>query len=149
MAAIVGRQGTAQVFITDGADATLALADKLTHLTTFTPPTAEPTEIDVTDFDSTGKEYEYGTVDYGELQATQHLTDDEYNDMMTRVTSQTACTMAYFIVKKDGSTLAVGRKGNCYVKSCTLEGVEVDGAITVQTTFKITGATSTATLPSA
>lgn len=148
MAAIVGRKGSAQVFVHDGVDQTLAVADKVGKLTTFTVPTAEPTEIDVTDFDSEGKEYEYGTIDYGELQVTQHLTENEYNDMQERIDNDTEVTVGFFILNKAG-TQVVGRKGNARVKSCTIEGVEVDGAMTVQTTFKITGKTSEATLPTA
>lgn len=147
MAAIVGRKGSAQVFVHSG-NGDIALADKIGKLTTFTVPTAEPTEIDVTDFDSDGKEYEYGTIDYGELQVTQHLTDAEYSTMQGYIDNDTDVKVGFFILKKDG-TQAVGRKGNAKVKSCTIEGVEVDGAFTVNTTFKITGATSAATLPTA
>ena len=145
MAAIVGRKGSAQVFVHSGSG-DIALADKIGKLTTFSVPTAEPTEIDVTDFDSDGKEYEYGTIDYGELTVTQHLTADEYNTMQGYIDNDTAVKVAFFILNKS-DTQVVGRQGNAKVKSCTIEGVEVDGAMTVNTTFKITGATSAATLP--
>lgn len=145
MAAIIGRRNSAQVFVHSGTG-DIALADKIGKLTTFTVPTAEPTEVDVTDFDSDGKEFEYGTIDYGELQVTQHLTDAEYNTMQGYIDNDTAVKVGFFILKKDG-TPAVGRQGNAKVKSCTIEGVEIDGAMTVNTTFKITGATTAATLP--
>lgn len=147
MAAIIGSKGSAQVFVHSG-NGDIALADKIGKLTTFSVPTAEPTEIDVTDFDSDGKEYEYGTIDYGELTVTQHLTSDEYNTMQGYIDNDTAVKVAFFILKKDG-TQAVGRQGDAKVKSCTIEGVEIDGAMTVNTTFKITGATTAATLPTA
>ncbi len=147
MAAIVGRKGSAQVFVHSGTG-DIALADKVGKLTTFTVPTAEPTEIDVTDFDSDGKEFEYGTIDYGELQVTQHLTSDEYNKMQGYIDNDTAVKVGFFILNKAGEQV-VGRKGDAKVKSCTIEGVEIDGAMTVNTTFKITGATTTATLPTA
>lgn len=145
MAAIVGRKGSAQVFVHSGSG-DIALADKIGKLTTFSVPTAEPTEIDVTDFDSDGKEYEYGTIDYGELTVTQHLTSDEYNTMQGYIDNDTAVKVAFFILNKS-DTQVVGRQGDAKVKSCTIEGVEIDGAMTVNTTFKITGATSAATLP--
>lgn len=147
MAAIVGRKGSAQVFVHSG-NGDIALADKIGKLTTFTVPTAEPTEIDVTDFDSDGKEFEYGTIDYGELQVTQHLTSDEYNTMQGYIDNDTAVKVGFFILNKAGEQV-VGRKGDAKVKSCTIEGVEIDGAMTVNTTFKITGATTAATLPTA
>ena len=147
MAAIVGRKGSAQVFVHSGSG-DIALADKIGKLTTFGVPTAEPTEIDVTDFDSDGKEYEYGTIDYGELTVTQHLTADEYNTMQGYIDNDTAVKVAFFILNKAG-TQVVGRQGDAKVKSCTIEGVEIDGAMTVNTTFKITGATTAATLPTA
>ena len=145
MAAIVGRKGSAQVFVHSGSG-DIALADKIGKLTTFSVPTAEPTEIDVTDFDSDGKEYEYGTIDYGELTVTQHLTSDEYNTMQGYIDNDTAVKVAFFILNKS-DTQVVGRQGDAKVTSCTIEGVEIDGAMTVNTTFKITGATSAATLP--
>lgn len=145
MAAIVGRKGSAQVFVHSGSG-DITLADKIGKLTTFGVPTAEPTEIDVTDFDSDGKEYEYGTIDYGELTVTQHLTNDEYNTMQGYIDNDTTVKVAFFIVNAAGSQV-VGRQGSAKVKSCTIEGVEVDGAFTVNTTFKITGATTAATLP--
>ena len=145
MAAIVGRKGSAQVFVHSGSG-DIALADKIGKLTTFSVPTAEPTEIDVTDFDSDGKEYEYGTIDYGELTVTQHLTSDEYNTMQGYIDNDTAVKVAFFILNKS-DTQVVGRQGDAKVKSCTIEGVEIDGAMTVNTTFKITGATTAATLP--
>lgn len=145
MAAIVGRKGSAQVFVHSG-NGDIALADKIGKLTTFGVPTAEPTEIDVTDFDSDGKEYEYGTIDYGELTVTQHLTSDEYSTMQGYIDNDTAVKVAFFILNKAGEQV-VGRKGDAKVKSCTIEGVEIDGAMTVNTTFKITGATTAATLP--
>lgn len=147
MAAIVGRKGSAQVFVHSG-NGDIALADKIGKLTTFGVPTAEPTEIDVTDFDSDGKEYEYGTIDYGELTVTQHLTSDEYSTMQGYIDNDTAVKVAFFILNKAGEQV-VGRKGDAKVKSCTIEGVEIDGAMTVNTTFKITGATTAATLPTA
>lgn len=147
MAAIVGRKGSAQMFIHDGENQTLALADKLAHLVTFEAPNPEADDIDTTDFDSDGKEYEPGMIDYNESTFEQHLVSTEYEDMMTRVQSQDKVTAGYFIVKKDGTTLAVGRKGNAYVKACQLNNIEVDGVFSVTTTLKWTGATSTTTLP--
>ncbi|MEE3417908.1 MAG: hypothetical protein VZQ62_01045 [Methanosphaera sp.] len=149
MAAIVGRKGSAQMYMHDGENQTLTIADRLANLVTFEAPNPETTDIDVTDFDSDGKEFEPGTIEYGESTFEQHLTDSEYEDMMTRVQSQDKVTTAYFIVKKDGTTLAVGRKGNAYVKACQLNNIEIDGAFSVTTTLKWTGATSTTTLPSA
>ena len=145
MAAIVGRAGSVVCYI--GENEAIKASDKLAHVTTLSLPSTEVEEIDVTDFDSAGKEVEAGEADYGELQVTQHLnTGNEYDSMYDRISAGTGVYFQCFIKNKEG-TVVIGRKGKGVVKSCTIEGVEVDGAMTVQTTFKITGKTSEATLP--
>lgn len=136
MAAIVGRTGSVVIYV--GENETLKLSDKLPHVTTFSVPNSEGTEVDVTDFDSTGKEIETGLLDYGELQVTQHLNDNEYEVQQTRVEEATDVYFAYYIKNKAGNII-VGRTGKGIVKTVTIDGAEMDSAMTVQTTIKVNG----------
>ena len=136
MAAIVGRTGSVVIYV--GENETLKLSDKLPHVKTFSVPNSEGTEVDVTDFDSTGKETETGLLDYGELQVTQHLNDNEYEVQQTRVEEATDVYFAYYIKNKAGNII-VGRTGKGIVKTVTIDGAEMDSAITVQTTIKVNG----------
>ena len=136
MAAIVGRTGSVVIYV--GESETLTAADKLPHVKTFSVPNSEGSEIDVTDFDSTGKEVEIGLLDYGELQVTQHLNDDEYEVQQTRVEEATDVYFAYYIKNKKGEVI-VGRTGKGIVKTVTIDGAEMDSAFTVQTTIKVNG----------
>ena len=136
MAAIVGRTGSVVIYV--GENETLKLSDKLPHVKTFSVPNSEGTEVDVTDFDSTGKETETGLLDYGELQVTQHLNDNEYEVQQTRVEEATDVYFAYYIKNKAGNII-VGRTGKGIVKTVTIDGAEMDSAMTVQTTIKVNG----------
>lgn len=136
MAAIVGRTGSVVVYI--GESETLTQADRLPHLKTFSVPNSEGTEVDTTDFDSTGKENEVGTIDYGQLQTTQHLNDNEYEIQQERVEEAKDVYFAYFIKNKAGN-ICVGRKGKGVVKTVSIDGAEMDNAMTVQTTVKVNG----------
>ena len=137
MAAIVGRAGSVVCYI--GENEAIKAADKLAHVTTLSLPSTEVEEIDVTDFDSAGKEVEAGEADYGELQVTQHLnTGSEYDSMYDRISAGTVVYFQCFIKNKEG-TVVIGRKGKGVVKSCTIEGTERGSAMTVQTTIKVSG----------
>ena len=136
MAAIVGRTGSVVIYV--GENETLKLSDKLPHVKTFSVPNSEGTEVDVTDFDSTGKETETGLLDYGELQVTQHLNDNEYEVQQTRVEEATDVYFAYYIKNKAGNII-VGRTGKGIVKTVIIDGAEMDSAMTVQTTIKVNG----------
>ena len=136
MAAIVGRTGSVVIYV--GENETLKLSDKLPHVKTFSVPNSEGTEVDVTDFDSTGKETETGLLDYGELQVTQHLNDNEYEVQQARVEEATDVYFAYYIKNKAGNII-VGRTGKGIVKTVTIDGAEMDSAMTVQTTIKVNG----------
>ena len=136
MAAIVGRTGSVVIYV--GENEALKLSDKLPYVTTFSVPNSEGTEVDVTDFDSTGKEIETGLLDYGELQITQHLNDNEYEVQQTRVEEATDVYFAYYIKNKAGNII-VGRTGKGIVKTVTIDGAEMDSAMTVQTTIKVNG----------
>ena len=136
MAAIVGRTGSVVIYV--GENEALKLSDKLPHVKTFSVPNSEGTEVDVTDFDSTGKEIETGLLDYGELQVTQHLNDNEYEVQQTRVEEATDVYFAYYIKNKAGNII-VGRTGKGIVKTVTIDGAEMDSAMTVQTTIKVNG----------
>lgn len=147
MAAIVGSKGSVQVYV--GTTETLTASDKLAHVTTITFPQTEAEEIDVTDFDSEGKETENGTKDYGNLEITQHLVADEYDNMQDKLDEDTMVYWQAFTLNKAGDVV-IGRKGKGYVKTVAPEGLEVDNAFTVQTTIKVYGKTSKVeTLPSA
>ena len=138
MAAIVGRQGTASAYV--GNSEVLTAADKLNNVTSFSLPQSEAEEIDVTDFDSVGKEVENGDVDYGELSITQHLnTSDQFDDMQDRIDSGGTVYFQLFIKNKEGN-IVIGRKGKGIVKSVQVDGVERGSALTVQTTIKVSGA---------
>ena len=138
MAAIVGRQGTASAYV--GNSEVLTAADKLKNVTSFSLPQSEAEEIDVTDFDSVGKEVENGDVDYGELSITQHLnTSDQIDDMQDRIDSGGTVYFQLFIKNKEGN-IVIGRKGKGIVKSVQVDGVERGSALTVQTTIKVSGA---------
>lgn len=137
MAAVVGRAGSCTAYVGDSE--TLKVSDKLAHVTTFSLPSIEVEEIDVTDFDSTGKETESGDADYGELQVTQHLnTGDEFDSMYDRIETGSTVYFQVFVKDKQG-TIVIGRKGKGIVKTCTVEGLERGSAITVQTTIKVSG----------
>lgn len=136
MAAIVGRTGSVVIYVGEAEE--LKSTDRLPHVKTFAVPNSEGTEVDVTDFDSTGKEIETGLLDYGELQVTQHLNDNEYEIQQTRVEEATDVYFAYFVKNKAGDII-VGRKGKGIVKTVTIDGAEMDSALTVQTTIKVNG----------
>lgn len=137
MAAIVGRKDTVTCYVGD-AEA-LTVEDKLKNVTTFTLPSSETEEVDVTDFDSEGKEVENGDTDYGTLEITQHLnTADQYDDMQERADSGEIVYFQCFVHDKEG-TIVVGRKGKGIVKTVTLEGTERGSALTVKTTIKVSG----------
>lgn len=137
MAAIVGRKGSVVAYV--GENETLTSADKLPHVTGFTPPSSEAEEIDVTDFDSDGKEFETGEIDYGTLEITQYLNTDEYETMQDRVDEGKNVYFMFFVKNKAGE-IAVGRQGKGVVKTVTLEGTERGSAITVKTSIKVSGA---------
>ena len=138
MAAIVGRTGSAVAYVGDSE--TLTSADKLKNVTTFTLPSAEADEIDVSDFDSVGKETESGDIDYGEVTITQHLnTSDQFDDMQDRIDTGNDVYFALFI-KNKADEIVIGRKGKGIVKSVSVDGVERGSAITIQTTIKVSGA---------
>lgn len=144
---IVGRKDTAQLYV--GITETLTTDNKIGHLTTFQFPQIEKTEIDVTDFDSDGKEVEYGTADYGTLEVSQRLTSEEYNTMQEWCDNDTELYMQAYIIAVDGS-VAVGRKFKGLVQAVALEGVEIDSSVIVNTTIKINGKSSKVeALPSA
>lgn len=136
MAAVVGRTGSVVIYVGEAEE--LKQSDRLPHITTFTVPNSEGSEVDVTDFDSTGKEIETGLMDYGELQVTQHLNDNEYEIQETRVEEATPVYFQYFIKNKSGNVI-VGRKGHGIVKTVSVDGAEMDSAFTVQTTIKVNG----------
>lgn len=143
MAAIVGRAGSCVCYISENE--AIKAADKLAHVTTFSLPSIEVEEIDVTDFDSVGKEVESGDADYGELQVTQNLnTGDEYDSMYDRISAGTVVYFQCFIKNKEG-TVVIGRKGKGVVKSCIIEGTQRGSTMTVQTTIKVSGELSKVT----
>ena len=143
MAAIVGRAGSCVCYISENE--AIKASDKLAHVTTFSLPSIEVEEIDVTDFDSVGKEVEAGDADFGELQVTQHLnTGTEYDSMYDKISAGTVGYFQCFIKNKEG-TIGIGRKGKGVVKSCTIEGTERGSAMTVQTTIKVSGELAKAT----
>ena len=143
MAAIVGRAGSVVCYI--GETEAIKAADKLAHVTTLSLPSTEVEEIDVTDFDSVGKEVEAGDADYGELQVTQHLnTGNEYDSMYDRISAGTVVYFQCFIKNKEGAVV-IGRKGKGVIKACTIEGAERGSAMKVQTTIKVSGELSKVT----
>lgn len=137
--AVVCTKKTATIYV--GTTEELTAEDRLIHMKTFTIPQAETEMVDVTDFDSDGKEEEPGLTDYGEMQITQHLTKDEYDDMQTLQEEGTLVYFMFFIHNKAGEVI-VGRKGKGTVKTVNIEGVEVGSAVTIQTTIKVKGATA-------
>lgn len=136
MAGIVCTKKTATIYVGDSE--ALTATDRLVHMKTFTVPQSEAEMVDVTDFDSDGKEEAPGLTDYGELQITQHLTADEYDNMQTRQETGDTVYFQYYIHNMAGEVI-VGRKGKGFVKNVNIEGVEVGGAITIQTTIRVTG----------
>lgn len=139
MAAIVGIKGSVSAYV--GTAEALTAEDRMTNVTTVTFPTSEAEEIDVTDFDSEGKETENGDVDYGTVEITQHLnTGDQYDDMQDLVDSGEKITFMIFVKNKAGE-IVIGRKGKGTVKSVSPEGLERNSAFTVKTTIKVSGKT--------
>lgn len=139
MAAVVGLKDLVQVYVGDSENITLA--DKLVHVKTITFPQSEAEEIDVTDFDSDGKETVQGLIDYGNLEFTQHLTEDEYNDMQDRQDANKVVYFQAFALNTTGAVL-IGRKGKGFLKTVAPEGLEMNSAFTVKSTIRVVGATS-------
>lgn len=140
MAGIVGRKGSAVAYV--GTSEVLTQADRMTNVTTFSFPQSEAEEIDTTDFDSTGNEYELGEVEYGELSITQNLNvGEQYDDMQDLVDSGETVYFNVFIKNKAGE-IVIGRKGKGVVKSVTPDGIERGSVFTIQTVIKVSGKTS-------
>lgn len=138
MASIVTRKGTATAYV--GSSSTITLADKLTNVYSFDIPSASADEIDVTDFDSDGKEFEMGLVDYGEVTITQNFANgDIYETVQDWADDGTTVYFELFLKDKNG-TIVLGRKGSGVIKGVTVEGIEAGGSkITVQTTIRVSG----------
>ena len=149
MAAIVTRKGSCVAYV--GSSSTLALADKLTNVYSFTPPQSQAGEIDVTDFDSDAKEFETGMVDGGEVTIVQNLVSaEQYSKMQTFCDAGTTVYFALFVKNKNGD-IVVGRQGSGIVKNVNIEGAEAgDNKITFTSTIRVSGAvTSVNAEPSA
>lgn len=138
MAAIVTRKGTAVAYV--GTTEQLSASNKLAHVYSFDLPSAEADEVDVTDFDSEGKEFEMGMVDYGEVTITQNFASgDIYTTVQDWADNGTTVYFQLFLKDKTGAVV-LGRKGTGVVKGITVEGVEAGGnKVTVQTTIRVSG----------
>lgn len=139
MAGIVGSKDSVSAFVGDAEE--IRLADRLKNVKSVTFPNAEADEVDVTDFDSTGKETENGDVDYGTLEITQNLVGaDQYDKMQERVKSGSTVYFQSFVKNKEGEVV-IGLKGKAKVKSVTPEGLERGSVFTLKTVLKISGST--------
>lgn len=94
--------------------------------------------IDVTDLDSTAREFVPGLLDSGEVTMSMNFTRDTYIDMETDLLSDSSVN--YQIVFPDTGETTIDFAG--YVQDLSGAAPGPDEKVSVDVTFKITGAIS-------
>ena len=132
----IGAQGTILRFSDDSGSTYNAIAE----VKSFNGPNGQRAEIDVSNFDSSAKEFLGGLTDYGELSLNVNFRPDDTNGQVALFTDTSAAsptTYDWQIVFNDASqhTLVF----QAYVKSFPPTG-STDGAIEATIGLRVTGA---------
>ena len=117
-----------------------ASTDFLGHVKSVQLPQPETEEIDTTDYDSPEgtKEFELGSVDFGNANTVRNINDTEYESAMDLAAA--GSTMILTIIGKNKvGTEFLKRQGKCFVKYPSIANTEINGVLEVTTEYRMTG----------
>ena len=119
----------------------ITYADKVKNILSATLPEREVGEVDVTDFDSTGKEFEGDTPDYGTLEIKYLLKNTEqYEKYDDWADEEKTVNFMVFTHTRD-NRVVIGKKGKGFAKANKVENLERDSRIEVTLSIRVSGAT--------
>lgn len=121
-----------------GEKTDLSVGGAVVRVVSISGPSVERPEVDITNLDSTAKEFRFGLKDGGECTFDVYYDSASHSALLGKIDDTTASTCSIVHKAADGS--ADGTVSfDAYVMGYEFSGMEVEGNVTASVTLKVTG----------